>query len=291
MTYINKNMTKQDDSSWDLIIEAKQNLLDLRLNQVWQYRDLLWLLVRRDFVAFYKQTILGPIWFFIQPLVTTITYVFIFSNLAGLPTDGLPPVLFYLAGITAWSYFSECLVKISNVFQSNASLFGKVYFPRLIMPLSIVISSLVRLGVQFLLLVIVMAYYAITKGEIQISWYILLFPVFIVLMGAQGLGFGMIISALTTKYRDLALLVTFGIQLLMYATPIVYPMSSLQGNIKFLISLNPMTAIVEGIRKSFLGQGTITIESLTYTIIITILVLMFGTVIYNRVEKNFIDTI
>jgi lipopolysaccharide transport system permease protein len=211
--------------------------------------------------------------------------------LAGLPTDGLPPVLFYLAGITAWSYFSECLVKTANVFQANASLFGKVYFPRLIMPLSIVISSLVRLGVQFLLLVIVMAYYGITTGEIQITWYILLFPVFIVLMAAQGLGFGMIVSALTTKYRDLALLVTFGIQLLMYATPIVYPLSSLQGNMKFLISLNPMTAVVEGIRKSFLGQGTMTVESLAYTIIITILVLLFGTIIYNRVEKNFVDTI
>lgn len=282
---------KQDKSNWDLIIEPKQSLLDLKLAQVWKYRDLLWLMVRRDFVAFYKQTVLGPIWFFIQPLFTTATYVFIFSNLAGLSTEGVPPILFYLAGITAWSYFSDCLVKTANVFQTNASLFGKVYFPRLIMPLSIVISNLVRLGIQILLLFVVMIYYGITSGEFFISWYILLFPLFLLLMAAQGLGFGMIVSALTTKYRDLALLVAFGIQLVMYATPVVYPLSSLTGKIKLLVSLNPMTAIVEGIRLSFLGVGTVTSMSLAYTIGITILVLIIGTIVYNRAEKNFVDTI
>lgn len=287
----NMNYTEQDDSNWDLVIEPKNNLFDLKLLQVWRYRDLLWLLVRRDFVSFYKQTILGPIWFFIQPLFTTVTYVFIFSTLAGLSTDGLPPVLFYLAGITAWGYFSECLIKTANVFQANAALFGKVYFPRLIMPLSVVISSLVRLGVQLALLLIVLVYYIFTTNEVGVTWYILLFPIFVLLMAIQGLGFGMIVSALTTKYRDLALLLTFGIQLLMYATPVIYPLSSLTGKIRLIVSLNPMTTIVEGMRKSFLGHGTLTIESSIYTVVVSLIVLVIGTVVYNRVEKNFVDTI
>lgn len=291
MTNTNRNLTKQDNSSWDLIIEPKQNLLDLKLAQVWRYRDLLLLLVKRDFIAFYKQTILGPIWFFIQPLFTTVTYVFIFSKLAGLSTDGVPPVLFYLAGITAWGYFSDCLIKIANVFQTNASLFGKVYFPRLIMPLSVVVSSLVRLGIQIILLLFVLIFYAIMLGEINITWYLVLFPIFILLMAIQALGFGMIISAMTTKYKDLALLLTFGIQLLMYATPVIYPLSSLTGKTKFLIELNPMTAIVEGIRLSFLGRGTLTMDSFLYTVIMSVIVLICGVVIYNKVEKNFVDSI
>ncbi|MBC7757328.1 MAG: ABC transporter permease [Phormidesmis sp. FL-bin-119] len=282
---------EQDNSNWDLIIEPKKGLFDLKLLQVWRYRDLLLLLVRRDFVAYYKQTILGPIWFFIQPLATTVTYVFIFSTLAGISTDGVQPVLFYLAGITAWGYFSECLIKTANVFQANASLFGKVYFPRLIMPLSVVISSLVKLAVQFLLLIMVLLYYAVTTGELSITWYVVLFPVFVLLMAIQGLGFGMIVSAMTTKYRDLALLLTFGVQILMYATPVIYPLSSLTGKIRLLVSLNPMTAIVEGIRLSFLGHGTLTLFSLLYTICISTIVLILGTVVYNKVEKNFIDVI
>ena len=213
-------MYEKDETNWDLIIEPENSLLDLKLKKVWQYRDLLFLLVRRDFVAFYKQTILGPLWFLIQPLFTTATYVFIFGKLAGLSTDGVPPILFYLAGITTWTYFADCLTKTANVFKDNASIFGKVYFPRLIMPLSIVISNLIRLGVQILLLIGVMIYFSLTSGGFHISWYMLLFPFFILLMAAQGLGWGMMVSALTTKYRDLALLVTVGIQILMYATPI-----------------------------------------------------------------------
>ena len=277
-------MYEKDETNWDLIIEPENSLLDLKLKKVWQYRDLLFLLVRRDFVAFYKQTILGPLWFLIQPLFTTATYVFIFGKLAGLSTDGVPPILFYLAGITTWTYFADCLTKTANVFKDNASIFGKVYFPRLIMPLSIVISNLIRLGVQILLLIGVMIYFSLTSGGFHISWYMLLFPFFILLMAAQGLGWGMMVSALTTKYRDLALLVTFGIQILMYATPIVYPLSSLSGNLKLFVSLNPMTPIVEGMRKSFFGQGV-------FASIISIIILFIGTIIYNKVEKNFIDTI
>ena len=284
-------MYEKDETNWDLIIEPENSLLDLKLKKVWQYRDLLFLLVRRDFVAFYKQTILGPLWFLIQPLFTTATYVFIFGKLAGLSTDGVPPILFYLAGITTWTYFADCLTKTANVFKDNASIFGKVYFPRLIMPLSIVISNLIRLGVQILLLIGVMIYFSLTSGGFHISWYMLLFPFFILLMAAQGLGWGMMVSALTTKYRDLALLVTFGIQILMYATPIVYPLSSLSGNLKLFVSLNPMTPIVEGMRKSFFGQGVFDIYTFIYASIISIIILFIGTIIYNKVEKNFIDTI
>ena len=284
-------MYEKDETNWDLIIEPENSLLDLKLKKVWQYRDLLFLLVRRDFVAFYKQTILGPLWFLIQPLFTTATYVFIFGKLAGLSTDGVPPILFYLAGITTWTYFADCLTKTANVFKDNASIFGKVYFPRLIMPLSIVISNLIRLGVQILLLIGVMIYFSLTSGGFHISWYMLLFPFFILLMAAQGLGWGMMVSSLTTKYRDLALLVTFGIQILMYATPIVYPLSSLSGNLKLFVSLNPMTPIVEGMRKSFFGQGVFDIYTFIYASIISIIILFIVTIIYNKVEKNFIDTI
>lgn len=208
----------------DWSIEPQSSLFDLKLKDTWAYRDLLWLLVRRDFVSFYKQTILGPLWFFIQPLLTTIIFTFVFGNLAGISTDGLPQPLFYMAGITAWNYFSECLTKTSTVFKDNANIFGKVYFPRLIMPLSIVMSNLVRFGVQFLLFLMVMGYYYfIAKEDFSITWAISLFPLVVILMALLGLGLGMLISAMTTKYRDLAFLVTFGVQLLMYATTVIYP--------------------------------------------------------------------
>src|SRR6478672_2324761 len=205
-------MEKEIEEQWDLEIKPQNNLFELHLADVWRYRDLLLLLVRRDFVSFYKQTILGPLWFFIQPLFTTIIYTFIFGNLAGISTDGLPEPLFYMAGITAWNYFADCLTKTSTVFKDNANIFGKVYFPRLIMPLSIVVSNLVRFGVQFLLFVIVLTYYAIKGSHFNITWAVSLFPVVVVLMAMLGLGAGMIISAMTTKYRDLAFLITFGIQ-------------------------------------------------------------------------------
>lgn len=277
--------------NWDIVIESKTSLFNLKLKEVWRYRDLLWLLIRRDFVAFYKQTVFGPIWFFIQPIFTTITFVFVFGKLAGISTDGLPQPIFYLAGITGWSYFSECFLKTSTVLKDNANIFGKVYFPRIIMPLSIVISNLVKFSVQFLLLLLIIVYYLFTGYNFQFSLYILVLPVLILTMAIQGLSFGLIISSLTTKYRDLALLLSFGIQLLMYATPVAYPLSSLSGKIKFFVQLNPVTYIIEGFRKSILGVGEFNFFNLLYTLFISLFLLLFSLLIFNKVEKDFVDTI
>ena len=276
-------------------IESKSSLLDLKLKEVWAYRDLLGLLVRRDFVSFYKQTILGPLWFFIQPLFTTIIFTFIFGNLAGISTDDLPKPLFYMAGITAWNYFPDCLTKTSTVFKDNANIFGKVYFPRLIMPLSIVVSNLVRFGVQMILFLLMMAYYYFVVGaSFNITWAIALFPLIVVLMALLGLGTGMIISAMTTKYRDLAFLVTFGVQLLMYATTVIYPLSTAIEKYPayaWIIEYNPMTPIIETFRYGFLGEGSFSWGSLGYATGVTLFFLIFGIVIFNKVERNFVDTV
>ncbi len=280
-----------DNQTWDLEIKPQNSAFDLHLNDVWKYRDLLGLLVRRDFVAFYKQTILGPIWFFVQPLVTTIMFTFVFGKLAGISTDKLPQPLFYMAGITAWNSFADCLTKTSTVFKDNADIFGKVYFPRLIMPLSIVLSNLVRFAVQFLLFLIVMGYYAYVGATFHPTWAIFLFPVVVVLMAGMGLGAGMIISAMTTKYRDLAFLLAFGVQLLMYATTVIYPLSAAPAKYKWLITLNPMTALIETFRYGFLGTGSFTWLSLGYSALATIIFLIFGTIIFNKVEKSFVDTV
>ncbi|RYE54580.1 MAG: ABC transporter permease [Sphingobacteriales bacterium] len=275
-------------------IEAKNSLLDLKIRDTWAYRDLLMLLVKRDFVSFYKQTILGPVWFFVQPLFTTIIFTFIFGNLAAIPTDGLPAPLFYMAGITAWNYFSDCLSKTSTVFRDNANLFGKVYFPRLIMPLSIVVSNLVRFGVQMLLFIMAMCIYTINGADFHFTWAIFLFPVVIALMAALGLGTGMIISALTTKYRDLAFLVGFGVQLLMYATPVIFPLSTAiekYPGYSWIIEFNPMTAMIETFRYGFLGAGSFSMGGLLYSAIMTIVFLIAGVIIFNKVERNFVDTI
>ena len=276
---------------WDLTIEPQTSLFELNLKDVWRYRDLLWMFVKRDFVSFYKQTILGPLWFFIQPLFTTIIYTFIFGGLANLSTDGLPQPLFYMAGITAWNYFADCITKTSTVFKDNANIFGKVYFPRLIMPLSIVASNLVRFGVQMILLFVMMGYYALHDASFTITPAIMLFPVLVLLMALLGLGLGLIITALTTKYRDLAFLVTFGIQLLMYTTTVIYPLSSAPEKYKALISLNPMTGIIEAFRYAFLGQGQISVNTLGYSTIFTIVVMVLGVVIFNKTEKTFVDTV
>ena len=283
---------QQEHTDWDLVIEPQNSLFKLHLRDVWRYRDLLGLLVKRDFISFYKQTILGPLWFFIQPMFTTIIYVFIFGNLAGLSTDGLPQPLFYMTGIVAWNYFSECLVKTSTVFRDNANIFGKVYFPRLIMPVSIVVSNLVRFGVQVLLLFAVILYYVLFKDyHFQLNAYLLLFPLMIVLMAMLGLGAGMLISALTTKYRDLAFLVTFGVQLMMYATPIIYPLSAAPAKYKSLIAYNPVTPIIEGIRLGLLGKGQLSFTSLIYAIGVTLIILFLGIIVFNKVEKTFVDTV
>jgi len=276
---------------WDLVIEPHSSLFQLNLKDVWRYRDLLWLLVKRDFVSFYKQTILGPLWFFIQPLFTTIIFTFIFGNLAGLSTDGLPQPLFYIAGITAWNYFADCLTKTSTVFKDNAQIFGKVYFPRLIMPLSIVLSNLVRFGVQMLLFFMMMAYYAYIGAAFTPNVCILLFPFLVLQMALLGLGLGLVITALTTKYRDLAFLITFGVQLMMYATTVIYPLSAAPDKYKWLIELNPMTGIIEAFRYGFLGQGEFTFSSYGYSLAFTLVSLMLGVIIFNKTEKNFVDTV
>lgn len=287
---MNKEAISQEQH-WDLEIKPNEKLLSLHLKDVWHYRDLLLLLVRRDFVSFYKQTILGPLWFFIQPLLTTIMFTLVFGKMGNFSTDGLPQPLFYLAGITAWNYFSDCLTKTSTVFVSNVSLFGKVYFPRLIMPLSIVASNLVRFGVQFLLFLIVLAFYAFKGADIHITWAIALFPIVVVLMAALGLGAGLIFSAMTTKYRDLAFLLVFGIQLLMYATTVIYPLSATSPKYRWLIEANPMTSLIETFRYGFLGKGSFSWASLGYTSAITMVFLIAGTLIFNKVGKDFIDTV
>jgi lipopolysaccharide transport system permease protein len=282
------------NSEWDLVIEPQNSLFELHLKDVWRYRDLLWLLVKRDFVSFYKQTILGPLWFFIQPLFTTIIFTFIFGNLAGLSTDGLPQPLFYMAGITAWNYFADCLTKTSTVFRDNANIFGKVYFPRLIMPLSIVVSNLVRFGVQMLLFFVMIAYYLIFSkayAEFHMNVYVLFFPVLVLLMALLGLGLGLIITAMTTKYRDLAFLITFGVQLMMYATTVIYPLSAAPEKYKWLIELNPMTGIIEAFRYGFLGEGALTMGTLGYSVLVTVVSVIIGVVIFNKTEKTFVDTI
>lgn len=281
-----------DEKDWSLIIKPRGNIFELNLEELWHYRDLVWLLVKRDFVSFYKQTIFGPIWFFIQPIFTTIIFVLVFGNLAGFSTDGLPQPLFYMTNIVAWNYFADCINKTSTVFKDNAQIFGKVYFPRLIMPFSIVISNLVRFGVQFILLIIMIAYYTLFKDyHPNFTWYLLLYPVMIVLMAALGLGAGMIISAMTTKYRDLSFLVSFGVQLYMYITPIIYPLSSFPAKYKKIALLNPMSPIIEGMRLGLLGKGDLTAGTFIYTVVVVLAILTMGIIIFNKVEKTFVDTV
>lgn len=279
------------EEKWDLIIEDKTSVFDLKLREVWRYRDLLLMFVKRDFVSFYKQTILGPLWFFIQPLFTTVIFTFVFGNLAGLSTDGLPQPLFYLAGITAWNYFSDCITKTSTVFKDNANIFGKVYFPRLIMPLSIVTSNLTRFGVQMLLFLGMLVYFWMVGASVRITSAIFLSPLLIVLMALLGLGLGLIITAMTTKYRDLSFLVGFGVQLLMYVTTVIYPLSSAPEKYRWLIELNPMTGIIEAFRYAFLGKGEFTAASLGYSTLVTLVIMVIGVVIFNKTEKNFVDTV
>ena len=272
-------------------ISPRDRLLDLKLSEILKFKDLLFLFVHRDFVTFYKQTILGPLWFFIQPLLTTLVFTVIFGNIAKIPTDGLPPMIFYLAGVTAWHYFSECFKKTSNSFTQNANIFGKVYFPRVIIPLSVTISNLIAFGIQFLLFIGVMIFFMFKGAPVHPNIYILSFPIQVFLMGLMGLGFGMIISALTTKYRDLQFLVVFGIQLLMYAAPVIYPISAIPQKYQWIIIANPMTSIIELFRYSFLGAGSFTTGGLIYTAVFTIIIFLLGLIVFNKTEKNFMDTV
>lgn len=282
-------MTEPSAHKWE--IRPKSSVFNLMLRDVWEYRDLLMLFVKRDFVSFYKQTLLGPLWFFIQPLLQTIIFAFVFSKMAHISTDGLPPILFYLCGITAWNYFADCLTKTSTVFKDNAHIFGKVYFPRLVMPISIVVSSLVRFGVQMILLAAFIIFYAIRGNSFTPNFYILLFPLLVVLMAALGLGTGMIISAMTTKYRDLAFLVTFGIQLLMYATTVIYPLSSVGPAFQLYLQVNPMTAILEAFRFILLGTGSFSWPLLGYATVLIIVLLLIGIITFNKVQRDFVDTV
>ncbi len=279
------------EDNWDVVITPNKAWFDLNLQQIWRYRDLLYLFVRRDIVAFYKQTILGPAWYFIQPIFTTAVFMFVFGRLAAISTDGLPQPLFYLAGINAWNYFADCLNKTATVFKDNANIFGKVYFPRIIMPLSIVLSNLIRFGIQMLLFIAVFVYYAFNGASILIDWHLALFPIFVLLMAMQGLGLGMIVSALTTKYRDLIFLLTFGVQLLMYATTVVYPLSSLSGKMYIVVASNPLTFVIEGMRRSILGVGVFDAYTLGYAVLNSIVILSLGVLLFNKVEKSFVDTI
>jgi lipopolysaccharide transport system permease protein len=262
------------------------------LKEVWQYRDLMWMFIKRDFAAQYKQTILGPLWHFIQPLFTTLIFVVVFSQIAAISTDGLPPLLFYLSGITIWNYFSSCLIATSGTFVSNAYIFGKVYFPRLVMPISVVLSNMVKFGIQLLLLLGVMVWYAIDGVSFQLSTNLLYIPLLLLMMAGMGLGLGIIISSLTTKYRDFTVLVTFGVQLLMYATPVVYPMSVVENmQLKFWLSLNPLVPVIEAFRYALLGVGSFESMQLIYSAVFICIVLVLGLLMFGKVEKTFMDTV
>ena len=273
-------------------ITPTKPLLEVNLREIFLSKDLLFLFVKRDFISVYKQTVLGPMWFFIQPILTTLMFTIVFGKVAGLPTDGIPKILFYLAGLTCWNYFADCLTKTSTTFVDNQEIFGKVYFPRLITPLSIVISSLIKFGIQFLLFTIVLCYYLIAReNNVEINRYVLLFPLLLVLMGGLGLGLGIIITSLTTKYRDLRFLILFGIQLWMYATPVIYPLSSLDGLLRKIALLNPMTSIIETFKYAFIGSGSFSWPYLGISTAMTFIVLVLGIFIFNKTEQNFMDTI
>ncbi len=287
----------ENEEHWTEIIRPKSSLLDLRLGEVWRYRDLVMMFVKRDIVANYKQTILGPIWIFLQPVMTSLMYVVVFGGIAKIKTnqaDDIPKVVFYLSGVMLWTYFAECFNKTATVFKDNASIFGKVYFPRLVMPLALVISNLVKLMLQFILFLGFWGFYLYKENTIHPNAYMLLFPVLIILLAGISLGTGMIISSLTTKYRDLIFLLTFGIQLFMYATPVIYPLSEVirkKPGLEVFIRANPLTSIMETFRMGFLGSGEFSWGALAYTTGFTFALLAVGTIVFNRVEKNFMDTV
>lgn len=280
-----------EDENWSLIIRPQRGWFDLRLGELWRARELIMLFVWRDFVSVYKQTILGPLWYLIQPILTTVTFTIIFGRIAQISTDGLPQFLFYMSGTVIWVYFAECLNKTSQTFTSNSNLFGKVYFPRLTVPISILISNLITFTIQFSLFLIFVIFFLMIGSNIQPNWWILLLPFLIFVIAGLGLGFGIIISALTTRYRDLRYLVTFGVQLAMYATPVIYPVSSIPETFRGLIFFNPMTSIVEAFRYAFLGAGTLSIPQLLYSFIFMLVVLLLGVLLFNKIEANFMDTV
>ena len=290
-----KPVIERADDKWDIVIEPKKQGFGLNLAEIWRYRDLFKMYVRRDIVVIYKQTILGPLWFVIQPVFTTIMFMFVFGGIAGIPTDGVPQPLFYMAGILCWNYFSECLMKSSNTFLANAGVFSKVYFPRLIVPLSAITSNLLKLFIQFGLFIAIYLYYMIVKDvPLSINIYVLLFPLLILMLAGLAFGIGVIISSLTTKYRDLSLLFAFAVSLWMYITPVIYPLSMMEEKYAkwmWIIQLNPLTSIIEAFKYAFLGAGTFSVLSLGYSFLFTIFVFLIGSWIFNKVERSFIDVV
>ena len=281
----------ESNNNWTTIIKPKTGWFDINLKELLQYKDLITMFVKRDFKTLYKQTILGPLWIIINPLLTTIMFTIVFGNIANISTDGMPQILFYMLGTTVWTYFSTCLTKTSATFTGNAAIFGKVYFPRLVTPISIVVSGLINFAVQFVMFLGFMIYYYIIGDPVCPNIYILMTPLLLVQLALLSLGFGVIISSLTTKYRDLAILVTFGVQLWMYATPVVYPASQIGGKLKTLMMLNPVSPIIESFRYAFLGSGSIPWNFLGISIATTVVVLFLGVILFSRVEKTFMDTV
>lgn len=277
--------------NWTIEIKPKKKWLDVDIKGIWRYRDLYYMYVKRDIITVYKQTVLGPLWFIIQPVFTTIMFVFVFGNLAGISTDGMPQPLFYMAGILLWTYFTSCFNACSNVFANNAGVFGKVYFPRLVVPLSSITSSLIKFGIQLLLFIAMYIYFATQGAPIMVNWYVLLFPVLVFMVAFHALSWGLIVSALTTKYRDLQQLVAFGVQLLMYATPVIYPMSTTGGTVRTILELNPLTPIFEAFKYSCMGCGSLSWGGLLYSFIFLAVTLFLAVIIFNRTERNFMDTV
>ncbi len=288
-------MPTDHNDTWLYEISSKKKAFDLNLKEVWRYRDLLVLFVKRDITTVYKQTILGPLWFFLQPLFTSIIFTLVFNNLGSISTGSIPPFLFNLAGITAWNYFTACFTGTSDTFRANAGIFGKVYFPRVIMPMSITISNLVKFGIQLLIFIIFYLYYLFQGASLSPNLHLLLFPVYVIMMALLGLGLGMTISSMTTKYRDLNVLVGFAISLLMYVSAVPYPLSEarekLPGWVADFVEYNPLTQIIEGFRFMTLSTGSFSWFGFVYTLVISVVIFLFGLVIFNRTEKSFIDTV
>jgi lipopolysaccharide transport system permease protein len=281
---------KDGAGGWDLVISPDTTVVPLNFAEIWKYRDLLYLFTRRDIVSFYKQTILGPMWFFLQPLFTTVVYLIVFGEIAKLSTDGSPRVLFYLCGITFWNYFSECFIKTSTVFRDNSQLFGKVYFPRLLVPLSVVLSGLMRFFLQFALFVIALIFYCF-DGSVSPNMAVLWLPVTIATMAVMGLGMGVLFSAITTKYRDMIFLLQFGVQLLMYATPVIYPASQIPDSLRVYLEWNPLLPLLEVTRYGFLGVGGYSVYGMLYAVSFSILLFFVSSIVFKRVERTFIDTV
>ena len=280
-----------NNSGWTLVIRPRKRLLDLDLKSLWRYRDLWYMYIRRDIVTFYKQTILGPLWFVIQPVLTTVMYMFVFGGLAGISTDGAPQPLFYLSGIMLWNYFSDSFNSSSNVFTNNASVFGKVYFPRLVVPLAGLTSNLIKMGIQLGLFILVYIGYLIAGTPLQVNAALLLFPFCLLLLAGHALSWGLIVSSVTSKYRDLKFLVSFGIQLFMYATPIIYPMSAATGRIGKILWLNPLSPIFEAFKYGCLGCGSLSWGGLLYSTLFMLVTLFLAVIVFNSVERNFMDTV